>query len=95
MPSPRHPYRFPKKPRRGISDESSEPLLYGAQSIEATPPLRKVTLSGGFSVPAFSLEEVTLLYRHRRCRFLRLRDKALPQAATNLSRRQRVQAQLS
>ena len=41
-------------------------LLRGAQSIEATPPLRAVICSGGIPDPAFSWQEVTLLFRHRR-----------------------------
>ncbi len=41
-------------------------LLRGAQSIEATPPLRAVICSGGIPDPAFSWQEVTLFFRHRR-----------------------------
>lgn len=54
-------------PRRGMVDESSESLLHGAQSIEATPPPRRVIDSGRVSVLLVIGVEVSLVFRHRRC----------------------------
>ena len=55
----------PEKLRRGMVDESSEPLPRGAQSIGATPQLRAMSLPAGFPTLLSLGVEVTLVYRHR------------------------------
>ena len=71
---------IPQKLRRGMGEESSEPLLHGAfhpsdedlslrtpaWCFGTTPPLRKATCSGRVPDPAVHWQEVTLLCRHRR-----------------------------
>ena len=58
-----------QKTRRGTREKSADsaPLARGTVCIGATPPLRELSTTGrSSSCTSFFVEEVTLLYHHRR-----------------------------